>query len=100
MFGAPAPQFTINGKRGVTTPFGGLMTLLVMFLSLFYILLKVEHLFSRKNPSISKFTDATNTDGVYNLNQDDFQLAVGIEHWFEGVKNDGKYLKWMVTHYS
>ena len=76
------------------------MTLLITFITFLFVLLKLEHLLNRKNPSISKFTDEMNLDGVYDLSQDDFQLAVGIEHWFEGIKNDGKYLKWMVNHYT
>ena len=28
-----------------------------------------------------------------------FQLAVGIEHWNGGVKNDPYFLKWVVQHY-
>ena len=44
-----------------------------------------------------KFTEPAN-GGVYDLSQDSFQFAIGIEHWYKGVRNDGKYLKWVINH--
>ena len=83
----------------MTTVVGGLMSTLVVIIASAFAYLKLEHLRLRKNPSVSAFTESI--DGqLYDVSQDDFQIAIGIDHWFEGVKNDARFLKWIVHFYD
>ena len=49
-FGEPLPAFNIKGKDKVTTAFGGIMTALIIILTLSYFISKVNSIVERSNP--------------------------------------------------
>ena len=53
-FGEPIPAFNIKGKDKVTTAFGGIMTLTVMFFTLSYLISKINDIVEKKNPIINE----------------------------------------------
>ena len=67
-FGEPIPAFNIKGKDKVTTAVGGIMSLIVIFITLSYLTTKLNSIVEKKNPIIneSKITDyyGTEEDGV------------------------------------
>ena len=67
-FGEPIPAFNIKGKDKVTTAVGGIMSLIVIFITLSYLTTKLNSIVEKKNPIIneSKIADYYGTveDGV------------------------------------
>ena len=54
-FGSEIPSFNLKGETRITTLFGGMMTALIMILSLGYAILKGIHLIHRTNPTINTY---------------------------------------------
>ena len=53
-FGEPIPAFNVKGKNKVTTAVGGIMTLLVMFFTLSYLISKINSILEKKNPIMNE----------------------------------------------
>ena len=53
IFGKPVPSFNLDGKDTIKTTIGACMTLIIVILTLAFGLLKMRHLFERKNPIIN-----------------------------------------------
>ena len=53
IFGKPVPSFNLEGKDTIKTTIGACMTLIMLILTLAFGLLKMRHLFERKNPIIN-----------------------------------------------
>ena len=90
------PQLNVKGESIVPTCSGGLVTLLVMLITILFTLLKLEHMLRRNNPSITKFDDASDfylgekfdlTEGKNN------QMAFAIENSSTGLKYDDRFFK-------
>ena len=41
---------------------------------------------------------AFNATQSYSLSDNDFMVAVSVENWLEGEKNDPKYVQWVASH--
>ena len=50
MFGAPIPNFNMRGRAEVKTSRGACISIVIFTLTLLFGLLKLQHLFLRKNP--------------------------------------------------
>ena len=53
-FGEPIPAFNIKGKDKVTTAVGGITTLIVIFLTLSYLITKVNSVLEKETPIINE----------------------------------------------
>lgn len=76
------------------------MSLIIFGLSLVFMLLKCRHLMEQQNPSIATFDQELElgADNAFELDDEDFMLAFGIDHYKEGLKNDERYIKWIARH--
>ena len=50
LFPAPIPQFNSKGENGVKTYFGGLISLIILYLFFLFAVVKFEQLITRHNP--------------------------------------------------
>ena len=98
LFAAPLPQFNIRGEQEVKTYFGGLISLMIMIVTAIFAMIKLQHLLSHKNPSISVFNEEieASEENSYQIS-DEFMLAFGLDSAF-GLKNDERIVKWVVRH--
>ena len=56
MFGANLPTLNIRGELSIKTYTGGLASMVIMVITLFFAILKLQHLLmKKKNPTISKY---------------------------------------------
>ena len=53
-FGEPIPAFNIKGEDKVKTAFGGIVTLLVVFLTISYFINKLNAIVVKKNPIMNE----------------------------------------------
>ena len=49
-FGTPTPNFNLNGKSKINTTLGGCLSLVIVYITFLYSLIKFQHLVERHNP--------------------------------------------------
>ena len=56
--------------------------------------MKLQHMLIRKAPQIFTVTqeDLFDVSDTYNLEDENFMMAIGVEHWVDGPKMDSRYL--------
>ena len=98
-FGQEIPSFNLKGETRVNTLFGGVITVLILSLTLAYAVLKGIHLLKRTNPTINKYSIPSyfGVSETVNLSKIDFRVAFS----FRGSKShllldDPRYVKWIV----
>ena len=101
MFATRLPSFNINGKEEIRTSLGGLLSLVIYTMTFLYSLMKIQHLFLRKNPAITTFTDpnAFGPEERFSTGIDGFQIAIAADHFSEGVRKDPRYLQFIARLY-
>ena len=75
---------------------GSFLTIIIAGLTTSFALVKLEHLVSRKNPSISVNEEDLAKGETYNALDDDFMMAFSMEHFLTGPKNDLRYIQWVL----
>lgn len=101
MFGAPVPTFNMNGDERVSSHAGGCVSLLIFAVTTSFAIMKLADMLQRQNPAVTQFVqqDAFSADEVYDLRENNFRMAFGIEHIFTGNSlDDQRYVRW-VAHY-
>ena len=101
LFKRPVPSFNIRGRTAISSLSGGIMSVIIFCLMLFYGSIKFVHLLSRHNPTISTHKQAFAYDStkVIDLNQDSVRFAFGIEGFLdEETKDDPNYIKYLVRY--
>ena len=101
LFSTPLPGFNIKGKESVPTFAGGLLSLVIIYISLMFAALKMLHLWSRHNPQVNTFVekDAFGTEDVFYPAKEGFMLAFTLQDYFsKQSKYDPKYLKWFAKY--
>ena len=90
LFSVGMPSFNMGGKTQVRTIAGGLMSMTMFAILLSYATLKFQHLLLRWNPQVTRHVDESAfVDGQrLDLNDNDFTMAFGIEHYIDGLKID------------
>ena len=65
-----------------------------------FTLTKLQQLVTFKNPSIATFDQEIEAgpDNSFQLDQDGFMMAFGIDTYGGGTKNDERYLKWIARY--
>ena len=99
IFGASVPTFNIAGQNKVKTMVGSCGSIMIFALTLLFGLLKLQHLFMRKNPLISQNTTPLRILTTYDTSQAEFKMAVAAENYDAGTGiSDPRYVRWVVTH--
>ena len=54
----------------------------------------------RKAPAVSVYIDEEGlpSDTIFDLTSDEFMVAVNVEHWQTGPKNDSNYIQWVGSY--
>ena len=97
IFGKEVPGFNIKGMHHLGTAMGGLVTAILLTISLIYAMIKTLHLVNAANPVMSALTIPgyySSMDRFY-LNEAKFRMAFSVEGYLDGEnKNDPRYVKW------
>ena len=99
-FGKQIPMFNIQGDSQVKTVFGGVLSVLVITLTLMYSTMKFIDLMERKNPQLieQELSEYFETSSVVNLNDINFRMAFTVEGFLDKErKDDPRYIKYMVV---
>lgn len=81
LFGAPAPTFNIRGESEVRTFCGGIVSSVIITVTILFALLKLQHLLSKHNPSVNAFEDKNawgTGDVMMPGDSDDFMMAFAV----------------------
>ena len=103
MFYAAVPTLNLSGKTRVTTLLGGCASIFLMTLLFLFALLKLEHLVTRKNPTITVFEEPLsmiNGDGVesFDMRSDNFMMAFAAEDDItKEPKSDPRFVQWVAS---
>ena len=54
-YGAPLPSFNIKGEDSIKSNCGGCVSLVIMYVTFIFAILKLQHLLDRHNPIINSF---------------------------------------------
>ena len=81
------------------TQTGACLSLLVIILSVAYSFLKLEDLLNRENPLLITNDLPAALDDTFSIPESDFMLAFTLEDWLTGVKDDPRYIQWIVHEY-
>ena len=101
LFSESIPTFNIAGKEKVQTYLGGTVSLGLFYTTFLFALLKFKHMSEFKSPSIASFKQTLHEEdpqAFYPTTKDSFMIALGIEHFLEGVKDDPTFAQWIVTY--
>ena len=84
---------------------GGILSLFIAIATVWFGLVKLQHLSIRKNPVITTFDDksaidAEDTYDTAEFAEDGFQIGVGIRGYEKGVHDDPRYIKWVARVYT
>lgn len=92
------PGFTLDKQSEVKTLVGGLVSLVIMSTTLLFAMVKWEHMNEYKSPSITAFSQTVEEGARFNPGQEDFMMAFAIEHFIDGVKDDPRFLQWIMNY--
>ena len=96
MFGREVPSFNLRGETHINTKVGGLVSVVILITTLMYTAIKLELLYSRKDPTISE-SEIVNwyaQEDKVNLDAINFKFAFSIEGFVDRKnKNDPRYLR-------
>ena len=81
MFGAPAPVLNLCKQNTVKTSIGAVMSMLIMFMTIIFALLKLQKMLLRERPDVVSFVDeaAFDSNMRYSLSDNDFMIAFSVE---------------------
>ena len=102
-FGKEVPAFNIKGESRVNTALGGLLTFVILTVSLIYSIIKIVQMVNGDNPIISDLMLPSHygPEDKLNLNEINFRLAFSIEGFvIRERKDDPRYVKWFVRLYG
>ena len=96
------PGFNVKGQTSVNTVPGGLLTGIIMTITLTFAGFKMSKLINKDNPVMSELTIQNfygPEDKLY-FNDMNFRVAFSVEgYWDETSKTDTAYVKWMARHW-
>ena len=82
------------------THLGGVLSFITIGLTLMFSLLKFQHLMENRNPSITTFQQEieASEDNGFELANEEFMIAFGLDTYTEGPKNDERIVKWIARN--
>ena len=57
IFGAPIPTFNLKGEQHVRTYCGSCVSLMIIYVTFLFAILKLQHLFSMHNPTVNTYVE-------------------------------------------
>ena len=102
IFGKKPPAYNINGHHTINSITGGVMTILVLFLTLAYAGQKLDDLLARKEVTTTSILEesALELTETVKVNEMGFRVAFSVENYQTGeIINDPRYVKWIVRMY-
>ena len=57
LFGVPLPVFNLRGHDSIKTSTGGIVSMVLMFITFLFASIKMMHLVSRYNPNVSYYVE-------------------------------------------
>ena len=78
MFGASVPKVNIRGRGEVKTVCGACVSIGILCITLLFGILKLEHLITHKNPTISTYEIPLEAGERFSLDSDDFMIAFAV----------------------
>ena len=95
-FGAPIPSLNISGHSTVKTKTGGLLSFIIILLTLGFALLKLQNLLHGKRPSlVSNMKDYFGKDVRFTLSYEDSPIAFAADKLLGDILDDPRYFKWV-----
>lgn len=90
----------MQGETRVFTSMGGIMTLIIVYVTFLYATLKFQHLVERNNPQVVQWKkNGVLQDEVFHSDEDNFMIAFAIEDFVTyDSKTDPRYLKWQTVY--
>ena len=103
LFPQGIPSFNIKGRDSVSSLSGGIFSLLIFAIMIFYSSVKFVHLISHHNPTVSSYKNEFYFDSSQevDLYESSVHFAFGVEGFFDGeLKDDSKFVKYLVRMYG
>ena len=100
-FGKELPAFNLRGESRVNTLVGGIVTIVIMVLTLSYAVIKAIHLTSKHNPQINENQIAYYFEATHKVKPSEinFRAAFSIESYYTRLPiNDPRYVKWIAKY--
>ena len=74
IFGTQLPAFNLKGKSEVRTAFGGTVSVIIIYITFMFALLKFVQLMTKHNPLVNMYeiADAFTTDDVFSPADENF----------------------------
>ena len=75
--------------------------MMLIYTTFLFALLKFKHMYEFKSPTINQFTqtlDEESAEAFYDTSKDSFMIAVGIDHFIDGIKDDPRFVQWVATY--
>ena len=81
--------------------FGALSSLVMIFLTILFGSLKLQHLINKKSPSITTNQQPLEAGVTYKIDQDEFMMAFTAENYDTGAPiTDPRYVKWVTAYWE
>ena len=93
----------MGGRTAISSLSGGIFSLAILMLMLFYASIKVVHLISHHNPSISQYRDPYfyGPGKKVDLKAENIRVAFVVEGFIDGeTKDDPKFVKYITRNYG
>ena len=92
-FGSPVPAFNVKGKSKVTTIIGGLLTAMILTLTLAYAVQKLFAVFERTDPTINENIEANyySKENGLNINESKMHFAMSYYNYDSNGTLEPKY---------
>ena len=101
IFGEPVPSFKISGKGSIKTFTGALISMTIIFLTITFGLIKLQHLLQRKNPTMISNMAPLEAGQEYSTAQDEFMIATVAENYNTGDGiSDPRYVRWVTAYWQ
>ena len=102
VFGKTPPAYNINGHHTINSVAGGVVTLLVLMLTLSYATTKFNDLVERKDVTTNVHfeEDGIPLTSTINVNNIGFRMAFTVENFLDRkTLNDPRYVRWILRMY-
>ena len=99
IFGRPVPTFNLYGKEKIKTISGGVVSLLIPIIVLFFACFKFIHLIHRLNPNVSQVIQRNfySDSDIFDTKEEKWRIAFALEDYLtKEMKTDEKYIKMFV----
>ena len=87
----------MRGEKKFLTSVGACVSFGMRLLVLVYGLIKLEHLLQLRNPTLNSNKEPLEEGEIFETSKQEFMIAFTVEHWFDGVKENPRYIQWTMA---